>query len=87
MNTFDFYSEKAMAMREIGNDEAAKTYEEMAQDWLDGWGAQLGFAVKTVQGVSLLVDDCGNEREATLTERVLWEQLISATSEFKSVEA
>lgn len=48
----------------------------------DSWVDQLGFGIKSVSGVKLLIDDCGNEREATLNERVLWDQLIASTSMF-----
>lgn len=34
-------------------------------DWLE----QLGFELREHGGVRIVVDDCGNEREATLTER------------------
>lgn len=43
------------------------------------WLAILGFEIKKVHQVWLLIDDCGNEREATLTERVLWDALMEAT--------
>ena len=43
-------------------------------DWLE----QLGFELREHGGVRIVVDDCGNEREATLTERVLWDALLEA---------
>ena len=43
-----------------------------------GWLDQLGFELVEHGGVRLVVDDCGNEREASLTERVLWDALIEA---------
>ena len=89
MNMYQAFKEKAAAMREIGNHESAQDYEEMANKHSDviyeGLLPQLGFGVKTVQGVALLIDDCGNEREATITERVLWDALICANSEFQHV--
>lgn len=90
MNMYKAFKEKAYAMRAIENHEAAQAYEEMANKQsdaiYDGMLPQLGFGVKTVQGVALLIDDCGNEREATMTERVLWDALICANSEFSRSE-
>ena len=43
-------------------------------DWLE----HLGFELVERDGVWLVVDDCGHEREATLTERVLWDALMQA---------
>lgn len=45
-----------------------------ARDWM----SELGFEVRRNDDVWLLVDDCGNEREATLNERVLWGALLNA---------
>ena len=43
------------------------------------WMAEFGFEIRhDDNGVWLLVDDCGNEREATLNERVLWDALTAA---------
>lgn len=77
-------------MRAIGNFESADMYDALAREVSDsafnGWIEQLGFGIKRINGVALLIDDCGNEREATLNERVLWDALISATSEFVQSE-
>ena len=43
-----------------------------------GWLEHLGFELREHGGVRLVVDDSGNEREATLTERVLWDALLEA---------
>lgn len=49
----------------------------------DGWMEQLGFVVRQHDELTwLLLDDCGNEREATMTERVLWDSLMAATGKF-----
>lgn len=48
-----------------------------------GWMEQLGFEVRQHDDMlRIVVDDCGNEREATLTERVLWDALMTANAEF-----
>lgn len=48
-----------------------------------GWMEQLGFEVRQYDDMlRIVVDDCGNEREATLTERVLWDALMAASAEF-----
>ncbi|WP_374005547.1 hypothetical protein [Delftia lacustris] len=50
-----------------------------------GWMEQLGFEVRQHdEMLRIVVDDCGNEREATLTERVLWDALMAANAEFAS---
>lgn len=50
-----------------------------------GWMEQLGFEVRQHDDLlRIVVDDCGNEREATLTERVLWDALMAANAEFVS---
>ena len=50
-----------------------------------GWMEQLGFEVRQHDDMlRIVVDDCGNEREATLTERVLWDMLMAANAEFVS---
>ena len=43
-------------------------------DWLE----QIGFELREHGNVWLVVDDCGHEREATMTERVLWDALMQA---------
>lgn len=49
----------------------------------EGWMDQLGFEVRQAgEMLWLVVDDCGGEREATLTERVLWDALMTATAQF-----
>lgn len=41
---------------------------------------RLGFELEEKSGVWLVLDDCGNEREATLTERVLWDEVLRLAS-------
>ena len=55
----------------------------MSDQALDGWMAQLGFVLwKDENEFWLVLDDCNNEREATLTERVLWDALMTASATF-----
>lgn len=55
----------------------------MNQEAIDGWMNQLGFVVRQHDELTwLLVDDCGNERVATLNERVLWDALMAANAQF-----
>lgn len=54
--------------------EATHKIEDPKRDYL----SDLGFELYEKDGVWLVVDDCGNEREATLTERVLWKALMES---------
>lgn len=55
----------------------------MTKEAIDGWMEQLGFVVRQHDEMTwLLVDDCGNERVATLNERVLWDALMAANAQF-----
>lgn len=47
------------------------------------WMEQIGFELhEHTDGTWMVIDDCGNERPANLTERVLWGQLIATSAIF-----